>query len=406
MWIVVENFSEKSYKQTPFGMLPKDWNITKLGEIADIKYGKSKPNEIGNIPVIGSSGVYAYCKKPLIEFLTIIIGRKGNAGNAIIQEKPCWPSDTVFYLLWKNELIDVLFLFYFISSHQLSGRHAQTTIPSLQKPDLANFHIPLPPLPEQRAIAHVLRTVQEAREKTEAVIEAAKVLKKSMMQYLFTYGPVPIDEAEQLPLKETEVGMVPEGWEKSIFGDCVKLRKEGIDPKNGRDYRYIGLEHIISGNISLEKWGKSADVKSLKSHFFPGDILYGKLRPYLDKCIFVDFEGICSTDILVFIPKKGKDGLFLSYLIHQPFFINHATSTTTGVNHPRTSWRALSKLEINLPPIEIQEQISSIITSIDQKITAGESRKVALDQLFQTLLHDLMTAKIRVNHISVPVAET
>ncbi len=81
--------------------------------------------------------------------------------------------------------------------------------------------------------------------------------------------------------------------------------------------------------------------------------------------------------------------------MHSPYVLQHAIATTTGVNHPRTSWKALSQGLIPLPPLSEQQEIARILQAVDRKMEAEEGRKQALEALFKTLLHDLMTARRR-----------
>jgi type I restriction enzyme S subunit len=94
-----------------------------------------------------------------------------------------------------------------------SSGSTRTSRLRFKEEDLLKLSIPLPPLLEQQAIAGVLGTVQQAMEATKKVVEAARQLKQSLLSHLFTYGPVPFDQADQVPLRETEVGLIPEHWE-------------------------------------------------------------------------------------------------------------------------------------------------------------------------------------------------
>ena len=171
----------------------------------------------------------------------------------------------------------------------------------------------------------------------------------------------------------------PSGWSLIRMEEACELRKEAINPVEHSSMRYVGLEHIDPGNPELKRNGNSSEVNSSKSRFYPGDILYGKLRPYLDKSALVDFEGLCSTDILVLKSKESTIPQFLVNLIHTNQFLNYAISTSTGVNHPRTSWSSISAFQFLLPPLPEQRAIALALRAV-QGAREARLREVALER--------------------------
>lgn len=124
--------------------------------------------------------------------------------------------------------------------------------------------------------------------------------------------------------KETEIGLIPIEWESSKLSAVATQRKETILPEGNGKTKYVGLEHIDSGEINLHRHGYDTEVRSGKFRFYTGDILYGKLRPYLDKCVLAEFEGICSTDIIVLKALDKANNQYLSNLMHISSFLEHA----------------------------------------------------------------------------------
>jgi type I restriction enzyme S subunit len=281
---------------------------------------------------------------------------------------------------------------------------------TIRPADFLDVLFPLPPLEEQRAIARVLRAVQQARDATQQVIDAAQQLKKSLMQRLFTNGvntpafPEGAGESfsanatpsEATEFQETELGSLPAHWKVVRLGEVVQVRTRTVDPSEVPNLPYLGLEHIESGSTFISRHGFASETRSTKSMFYQGDVLYGKLRPYLDKCVIAEFDGVCSTDILVLRATCEIDPLFLVYLMHTDLVLSHAIATTTGVNHPRTNWQAMQKISIPLPPLEEQCAIASVLKAVDAKIAAERARRDALDSLLQTLLRELMSGRRRV----------
>jgi type I restriction enzyme S subunit len=191
--------------------------------------------------------------------------------------------------------------------------------------------------------------------------------------------------------KMTELGPLPQEWRVVRLGEVVSLFGSPVNPRQVVAERYVGLEHIESGDIRIRRWGHPRDVRSLKTAFQPGDVLYGKLRPYLDKAALAEWEGICSTDILVLRPGENLFPEFFAYLVHTNTFLEYAIATMTGVNHPRTSWNALQKMRVPLPPLPEQRAIAHVLRTVQEAKEATERVIAALRELKKSLMRHLFT---------------
>jgi len=187
----------------------------------------------------------------------------------------------------------------------------------------------------------------------------------------------------------------PGGWMQARLDDiCRRVQDAALPSANGQRL-YLGLEHLASGLPTLVGRGKESDVRSGKTTFRKDDILFGKLRPYLRKSVLVSEDGICSTDILVFRATEKCIPEFLCFLTHTDEFVGHAKNTTSGVQHPRTSWAALREFKLSVPPLPEQRKIAAVLGLVQQAIEQQE-RLIALTmKLKKTLLHQLFTQGLR-----------
>jgi len=92
----------------------------------------------------------------------------------------------------------------------------------------------------------------------------------------------------QFSYKQTEIGRIPKEWEAERLGNISNQRNEIVQPEQKRNDKFVGLEHLEKGETKIKAYGLASGVISSKFRFFPGDILYGKLRPYLDKAVIAD----------------------------------------------------------------------------------------------------------------------
>lgn len=180
----------------------------------------------------------------------------------------------------------------------------------------------------------------------------------------------------------------PEGWHSGFVGDLISEVVDRIDPGQigSRDLPYVGLEHIEQGTGRLSGVGRASEVVSQKSRFGAGDILYGKLRPNLRKVARPDFDGVCSTDIVVFRAKAGADVDFAFQLLQSEPLVAHAVASSAGTKMPRTHARSILTFQVATPPLDEQRQIAGVLRSVDEaRTTAG----AALSQTVEARAHQL-----------------
>jgi type I restriction enzyme, S subunit len=407
--------SEISDTKINFGVLPHGWKLVTLTEVVEFT---KKPRSLSinpedNLPFIPmemipenndsiarwqekknseiSSGTFVFKGDLIVAKITPCFE---NGKQAILDNLPtdCAYTTTEVWPMHPKEnqiLLDFLSNYLRIPTirKELTAKmEGSTNRQRLPREALQNLIIPLPPLPEQHAIATTLRTVQEAKENADAVIAATKALKAAMMKHLFTYGPVPPKDAERVALKETEIGLVPEGWKIKNFEDFCILQR-------GHDLRICDIQAgtvPVIGATTIIGYHNVANVKG------PG-VTVVRSGSSSGKTLYIETDFWAHNVVLYVKNFKGNNPKFVHYKLQQL----DLTQYKSGVSVPTLNRNTFSMISVDVPPKKIQDKIVDTIIPIERKLAAEQSRKEALDTLFTSLLQDLMTAKIRVNQIAV-----
>jgi len=177
--------------------------------------------------------------------------------------------------------------------------------------------------------------------------------------------------------KKTKLGWIPKNWSINTFDNISYRSRKKCDfkEKSILNLPCIELEHIEQETGNINGYAFFTTQKSLKNNFQKGDILFGKLRPYLKKFWFAKFDGACSSEIWILRGKNDIENMFLFYLIQSSRFIN-ASNKTTGTKMPRADWEIVSSTLFSIPPLP-------------------EQKKIAKIQLKKGLMQQLLTGKVR-----------
>jgi len=315
-------------------------------------------------------------------------------------------GSTEFHVLRPSQEVDGQFLYYATfnpvfrtyAAENMTGAAGQKRVSSRFLKDTRLF---LPALPEQQRIAAYLDASCAAIDAAVAAkrrqLEILDALRKSIIQKAVTkglnLGAVMRDSGSD------GLGEIPSHWRTDRMKDVVALRNEKTDVAS-EEADYLELEDIESGTGRILNRRNTLEVESAVTLFKTGDILFGKLRPYLEKYVHAGFDGKCTGEILAFKPIRLKSR-FLFYCIASPWFIGRCNALAYGAKMPRVNWQTqLAAFNLPLPPAEEQEAICGFLDTklgeLGRIVGSIENQIATLTAYRKSLIHECVTGQRRV----------
>ena len=389
--------------------IPEGWKWVHIGDVASVKGGKRLPKghelteektkhpyirvtdfcdgsvDCSNLKYITEETAESI-KRYIITDQDVFISIAGTIGKVGIIPSFLNGSnltENAAKLCELSSFVDNRYLCKVLSSPfsqlQISQSTKTTTQAKLALSRIENIIIPLPPLEDQQRIVErierLFSKLDEAKEKAQAVVDGFELRKSAILHKAFC--------GELTAKWREEHGVGLESWEKKTLGEVIYDVKDKYDPTADEfmDIPYVGLENIKS-NCGIIGYNSSAEVKSVKTLFQKGDMLYGKLRPYLNKHDITKFDGMCSTDILVFRADDLANLEYINYLFNTRNFISYAVDNSKGINLPRTSAKDVLRFVLEVPCLDEQKEIVRILGSLLAKeARAKEAAEAVLEQV-------------------------
>ena len=306
--------------------LPEGWNLANIGDVATLNMGQSPPSSTYNrsahgLPFLQGKADFGdvyptpkmWCSQPIkiANADDVLISVRAPVGDVNVARGDCCIGRGLAALK-PSDAADPWFLFFALRRIEadIDALGSGTTFRSINKSALAAVRIPLPPLPEQRGIAEVLRSVQDARATAGSVLAAGIRWRESAMRHTFTYGPVRLSDRAEVTLAQPLVQghQWPNHWPVTTLRHVARIESGQVDPRVSpyREMLHVGPENIsqATGRLSGCAVAKDLNLRSGKYLFGIQHVLYYKIRPYLRKAAIAERIAICSPDMNAITPNQ------------------------------------------------------------------------------------------------------
>ena len=414
------NTTGEPRKQTEIGEIPESWEVVQIGEIGRVVTGNTPktsvpeyyggpymfiaPGDISEAQYVTKTNKYVSAEglkvlRPLPRdaILVVCIGTIGKTAMTSAEQNV---TNQQINAIIPNARTFSHYVYYAVTyrSRSLLALAGRTVIPIVKKSSFAKFPIPLPPLPEQRTIAHVLQTIQEAKFTRQRELALERERKAALMDYLFSYG------TKGEPRRQTEIGEIPESWEVVRLETVLETTQYGLSAKANlkrQGYPLLRMNNLVAGLVDTSDLKHiQLDKEALeKFRLSKGDVLFNRTN---------SFELVGKTGLF----DKEGDYVFASYLIRLvtdsqvlnsyflSFYFNWEAIQTRlkrlsfrGAGQSNISASKLKMFKIPLPSSFEQQKIAEVLCAFDTKTAALEQEITRLDELLHAMLNELMIGK-------------
>ena len=426
---------QQEFKITEIGRIPKEWEVVILKEICEMERGFSYRSDqltdeeteiefitINNIKKEGglkkTSGLYLrdsvevdekfYVNKNNLFIANTDMARGHIIGAPILIkdiEKRCVFSMDLTRLLLRSNNLLTSFFFYLLSHPKIRNfmkRNAQgTNVLHLNHQLVASLKLPLAPLPEQKKIAEILSTVDEAIEKVDESIARTERLKKGLMQELLTKG---IGHRE---FKDTEIGRIPKEWKVKKVVDLFKV-ETGTTPST-KQKEYWDGGHItwitpadmskLNGKIYIKDSERKITEKGIREAnltLMPAGSIIISTRAPVGYVAIIEGNATFNQGCKGLIPKNKNEinsEFYTYYLLSKKTTLEHSSG---GSTFKELSKNTLEKFKVPFPPLPEQQKIAEILSTVDKRLELLRNKKERLARVKKGLMNDLLSGKKRV----------
>lgn len=383
-------------------MVPKDWRSGYVGDVCVLQNGTGfGPSDWGKIglPIIRIQNLnggakfdyYAGAVDPkwLVEpgqLLFAWAGTRGVSFGPTVWRGPRGVLNQHIYKVQPRAKVDGQWLYWVLRNltDQIEDKaHGfKSTLVHVRKTEIEQQRVLIPPIEEQRKIGQALQIWDQAIDTMEKLSENASLAKCALLELLLA--------------KTKRFEGFDEEWNEYDFSALAGLSSRKFNPKVAKQQKWcLELEHLLpnSGSISTGCW--TDEQSSTKNEFSPGDVLFGKLRPYLRKFWLADIPGVCSTEIWVLkVDRTICEPSYLFYLVQSQKFMNVA-GVSTGSRMPRADWSVVRNTKFSIPGLAEQKAIARCLSSLD---ALRENTLLQVDNLKNqrlSLTRDLLSGRRR-----------
>jgi len=354
-----------------------------LGEVLKLEYGKPLPddkrNPNGKYPVYGANGEINRTDEFYYDKPSIIVGRKGSAGEINLTEPKFWPLDVSYFVTFDYQKDDLNFIYYLLSNLELP-KLAKGVKPGINRHEVYAIAVPLlPPLPEQQRLVAILDEVfaalATAKENAAKNLQNARELFESVLQGVFANRGWGWEERKLTAVGITQTGTTPKTSDKENYGDFIPFIKPAdIDITGNGEIRY--------DNEGLSEQGlRNGRLMST------GSILMVCIGATIGKVGFVDREVSCNQQINALSVNKGFEPKFFYYALSTQHFFEQVMTSSAQATLPIINKGKWEILTVNYPKSLIEQR--AIVAKLDA--LSAETKK--LEAIYQQKLANLEELK-------------